>query len=452
MAGEMLSSWREYKDLSVKTDLRAFMRRASPRLDYPAHLAPFLDLLKRAAAAARGDGDAVECVVSTPPRHGKTTTVLHALVQLMAANPGLKVCYVSYGAEFAHGKSREAKLIAQGAGLELADDRQANNEWELKNGSRFTATGADGPLTGKGFDLVVVDDPHKDRAEAESQVIRKRVWEWFNATLYTRQEPGGTSFVVIQTRWHPDDLAGKLIAQGWQCINLPAMSDNEQALWPEKWPVARLEKLKRQVGPYEWASLYQGQPRPRGDSVFGEPTYYDELPKYGFKVSIGADFAYTAKTYSDFSAAVVLYHSAGKSYVAEVIRERTTIDRFRNVLLTLQQKHGGKITAFVAHTEKGSVEMLNPRDREARILAEAVPAVTDKFVRAQPVAASWRNGNVMVPRTAPWLPAFLSEVTGFTGVGDDHDDQVDALAGAFHPFAGSPRGSRSYSDGGFGFG
>jgi predicted phage terminase large subunit-like protein len=443
-----LGAWSARRaEEKVKRDLRAFMRRASPRLDYPWHLSPFLDILDRAA------NEAIEVVVSTPPRHGKTTTVLHKLVQLMAAKPGLKVCYVSYGAEFAHGKSREAQFIAHGCGLKLADDRQAKNEWELDNGSRFTATGADGPLTGKGFDLVVVDDPHKDRAEAESQVIRRHVWEWFNATLYTRQEPGGTSFVVIQTRWHPDDLAGKLIAQGWECINLPAVDDHGGALWPEKWPLPRLEKLQRQVGPYEWASLYQGQPRPRGDSVFGEPFYYDELPKAGYRVSIGADFAYTSKTYSDFSAAVVLYQAAGACYVADVVRERTTIDRFRNVLLALQQKHAnGKITAFVAHTEKGSVEMLNPQGRDAPIRAEAVAAVTDKFTRAQPVAAAWRNSKVLVPRNAPWLPAFIAEVTGFTGVGDDHDDQVDALAGAFHPFAGPSRTARSYGSESFTFG
>jgi predicted phage terminase large subunit-like protein len=149
---------------------------------------------------------------------------------------------------------------------------------------------------------------------------------------------------------------------------------------------------------------------------------------------------------------VVLYHAEGKSYVAEVYRDRVKIEDFRAKVLQLQRKHGGKVFGFVAHTEKGSIEMLNPPDREGRIPAEAVPAVTDKFVRAQPVAAAWRAGKVMVPRTAPWLGAFLGEVLSFTGVKDAHDDCVDSLAGAFHPYSGPPRSRAQYTDSSFGFG
>jgi predicted phage terminase large subunit-like protein len=442
----LLAGLRAQWEASQRNDLRAFMRRVVPRFEYPAHLGEFLSVLKRAAT------EPVEVVVSTPPRHAKTTTTLLALVWLMGLVPGLKVCYVTYGAALSHRKSIEAQRYAREAGLALRAGVEAREHWELENGSTFSATGADGPLTGFGFNLVVVDDPHKDRADAESQVLRQKLWDWFRDVLYTRQEPSGTSFVVIQTRWHPDDLAGKLIADGWQTVNLPAISDAGMPLWGSLWPVDRLRKIEEQVGPYGWASLYQGQPRPRGDSVFGEPSFYDELPKSGYQISIGADFAYTSKTYADFSVAVVLYHAGGVSYVAEVVRERTTIDRFRNVLSTLQARHPGKITAFVAATEEGSVEMLNPRDRTQRINAQAVRAVTDKFTRAQPVAAAWRCGKVLVPRKAPWLDAFLGEVTSFTGVGDDHDDQVDALAGAFHPYAGPIRSRRAFDETGFAFG
>lgn len=430
---------------ATKADFRAFMARTSPRYGYPAHLRPYLDILETAAS-----GQVVEAVVSTPPRHTKTTTTLHKIVQLMGMRPGLKVAYITYGAELSESKSREAKQIALDAGLELAPDRASNAEWELTNRSRFTATGIGGPLTGKGFHLVVVDDPHKGRAEAESVAERTKVIDWFNSVAYTRKEPGGTSFIVIQTRWHPDDLAGKLISKGWQCVNLPAIDEHEQALWPESWPVSELRKIEAQIGPYEWSSLYQGQPRSRGASVFGEPTYYDELPRTGYRISIGADFAYTKRTYSDYNVAVVLYHVVGGvSFVAEVLRVHETVDVFAHQVRALQAKHGGKVTAYVAATERGVTELLKTKG----LRVDAITATTDKFSRAQPVAAAWRTGKVLVPRSAPWLDAFMGEVMNFTGVSDDHDDQVDALAGAFHPFAlGYSKERVDYGDEGFTFG
>lgn len=415
--------------------LREFFSRVSPDLVYPEHLGPYLDVLDRAAR------EPVRCVISAPPRHTKTSTTLHKCVQLMATIPGLKVGVISYNQDSAMKMSREARRIAGRAQIQIGD-ADALQYWELANGSSFSAVGFGGTLTGQGFHIVIVDDPIKNREEAESPTYREKTYDGFVSDIFTRRQPATqrpTSFIVVATRWHLDDLPGRLVGQGWPSINIPAIREDGSALWPQGFPLSELRELEEQLGPYNFASLYLGQPRPRGESVFGDTHYYSELPTSGFRVSIGADFAYTSRTHSNCSAAVVLYHAAGVSYVAEVFRDRVPIEQFRIVLKNLQTKHGGKVTAFVAHTEKGSVEMLNPPDRDAPIGAEAVPAVADKFTRAQPVAAAWRAGKVLVPSLekfpkCDWRNAFLAEVTSFTGVKDKHDDQVDALAGAYHPF------------------
>ncbi len=413
----------------VKTDLRAFMRRASPQNVYPTHLGPYLDVLDRAAR------EPVRCVVSAPPRHTKTETTLHKEVQLMHALPGLKVGNVSYNDDVVARMSRTARRIATRAGLSFGDSN-AVNFWELTNGSSFSATGIGGSLTSLGFHLVVVDDPFKNREEAESPTIREKVYDSFMSDIFTRRQPVSerpTSFIVVATRWHPDDLSGRLIAQGWPNINLPAISDKGEPLWPSGFPLSELRELEEQLGPYAWGSLYQGQPRQRGESVFTDPTYYDKLPETA-RVSIGVDVAYTSKTYSDFSVAVVLYHDAGKSYVADVYRSRDKIGEFRRKVVQLYRQHGGRVYFFGAHTEKGVAEMFNPPDVAERIPFEFVPAVTDKFVRAQPVAAAWRAGKVLIPRSANWLGPFLNEVLSFTGVKDAHDDVVDGLSSSFYPY------------------
>lgn len=428
--------------IRLKPGLREFIEKASGDRGYtfPAHLQPLVDVLERVA-----QGESVRLVVSAPPRHNKSSTIQHACVWLMSQYPGLKVGVISYNATSAMAMSREARRVAVGARLKFGA-ADALEYWELANGSSFSAVGFGGTLTGQGFHLVIVDDPVKNREEAESETFREKRYEGFVADIFTRRQPRTqrqTSFIVVATRWHIDDLSGRLIGKGWPCINIPAFNEKGEALWPAGFPAEELRELEAELGPYNFASLYMGQPRPRGDSVFGDTHYYDELPKSGYRVSIGADFAYTSKTHSDYSAAVVLYHANGKSYVAEVVRERMKIEEFRAKLGVLQLKHGGKITAFVAHTEKGSVEMLNPPDRDMPIRAEAVPAVADKFTRAQPVAAAWRAGKVLMPSldafpNCTWRDPFIAEVTAFTGVKDRHDDQVDALAGAFHPFAQLP--------------
>lgn len=409
-----------------RAGLAAFIPALSPRYAEPLHLAPLVERLEAART------EPVRLVVSTPPRHAKTETILHALAWGLAGEPHRTSAYVSYAAEVARSKSRKARMLALTAGVPLADDASKLEEWRTTEGGGVLATGIGGPLTGHGIDgLLVVDDPVKNRVEAESALMRERHWEWFNDVAYTRLEPGG-SVIVVMARWHPDDLAGRLVRQGWEYLNLQALVDG-RALWPGRWPAEKLEEIHEQIGPYAWASLYMGQPRVRGSALFHDVTIAETLPT-SYALGFGVDLAYSAKTRADYSVGIVLAKAGDEYTILDVVRRQEDAPAFKATLRARWSRYPSpRARWYASTTEKGVADLMSTGPGAVTI--DYWQAVTDKFVRAQPVAAAWNAGKVKVPKDAPWADAFLDEVRDFTGVNDAHDDQVDALAAAFDSLA-----------------
>jgi predicted phage terminase large subunit-like protein len=406
----------------------------TPKWSSPRHLQRLTDLFERIAR-----GERVRALVSVPPQHGKTETILHGLAWLLRKRPELRNAYASYAASLAFTKSRQARDYALAAGVQLRADANKVNDWVTTAGGGLLATGVGGPLTGSPVDgVLLVDDPHKNRAEAESATIREGIKGWWPSTAMTRVHPTA-SVIVVHTRWHPDDLIGWLQddqPDGWEVIVLRAIADGTdpgdtrqpgEALWPEARPLWFLEERRREMGEYDWASLYDQRPRPKGGAVFGDVHLYDELPR-GFRVCIGIDLAYTERTSSDYSVAVVLAESGGLYYLLEVVRLQVPAPAFGERLKALRQAYpGAKLFGYVGGTEKGTIDFLKGQG----VHIETKPAVGDKFVRATPAAASWNAGKILCPRSAPpWLDPLLGEVKSFTGVRDRRDDQIDALAAA----------------------
>lgn len=409
---------------TLAESLLDFVPRVTPRWERPEHLAPIVRMLEQA------EHEPVRALVSVPPRHGKTELLLHAIAWWLRRHPEQTVVYASYSADIARSKSRLARDYARAAGVRIRDDSSALTEWRTPEGGGLLATGVGGPLTGHGCHLLIVDDPHKNRQDAESQTIRDMVHGWFTSTAMSRIEPGGSA-IVVHTRWHGDDLVGRLESDQdthWELINLPAIDSDGAALWPSRWPVDAIRKRCAEVGEYDAASLYYGNPRPRGGVVFGDPCYYEELPSSGYRIGIGIDLAYSKKTKADYSVAVVVYECGGLYYVADVIRKQVRSDEFATFLAELRSKYRSVTPRwYCSGTELGVADLL--RSLGGPVNAQTTQA--DKFVRSQPAAAAWNNSKVLIPRAAPWLSTFVAEVTGFTGVNDPHDDQVDAFAAAF---------------------
>jgi predicted phage terminase large subunit-like protein len=397
--------------------LLEFIPQVSPYLQSPHHLAPLAALLERSL------NEPVRALVSTPPQHTKTTTLLHGMAWLMRQRPQRTNAYVSYATDFARSKSRLARRIAEDARVPLDPNSDRLEEWRTLQGGGMLATGIGGPLTGHGINgLLLVDDPVKNRQEAESALIRERHWEWFNDVAFTRLHPQA-SVIVCMTRWHPDDLIGRLSAKGWHLLNLPAINEQGHALWPERYPLEALHKIRQQVGEYTWASLYLGQPRPRGGALFREPTYYDQLPDTGYTYARGFDLAYSSRKSADYSVIVSGRYAAGVLYLEDVWRAQVESPVFANAA-----KLGrGPMHIYAHGVERGVLQMFQ-RDHRLPIVIRDARDGGDKFARAQPAAAAWNAGRIRIPQSAAWLEALLSEVLAFTGVNDPHDDQVDALA------------------------
>lgn len=221
-------------------------------------------------------------IIDCPPRHGKSElSSKRAPAFFLGKYPHKDIIAASYGAELATSFGRDVRNIVDSAeykvlfpNTELATDSQAKNKWHTNKGGQYLAAGVGGPIVGMGAHLLIIDDVVKSRAEAESEAYRNGVWDWYRGSAYPRLMPGG-SIILIMTRWHEEDLAGRLIAEEneggekWEKVILPAIDPiTGAALWPEAYPLDRLKIIRKTIGEREWTSQYEQQPRPIEGSFF----------------------------------------------------------------------------------------------------------------------------------------------------------------------------------------
>lgn len=404
-------------------DLYGFVPRLGRTYTEPRHLHPLVRQLE--AAWTRS----VYQTACAPPRHAKTDTVLAWAALTLRRQPWRTIGYISYEARIAQSKSRKARQWALAAGVKLATN--SLTEWRTTEGGGFIAGGIGGPLTGTGVDILLIDDPYKNRQQAESAAYRRMVTDWWGDVGETRIEPGGSAF-IFHTRWTTQDLIAHVLDEGTDIfephIRLPAIDDAGNALWPERWPVDALERKRTLVAEMAWASLYQGLPRPRGGSVFDGTILHHGLERWNHLV-IGVDFAYSASKSADHSVAVVLAESGGKFYVLDVIRAQVPAPVFKARLKALWEKWGKpSVHAYLGGTEKGVADFFGQDEAEFRVIVR--PATADKLVRAQSTAADWNAKKILVPATGDTIGDFTGVVLGFTGTPGEQDDDVDALVAA----------------------
>lgn len=415
---EGLPTLEEIEEEQARRDLVRFVPLMTPRYTAPTHLAP---LLRRFELAVDGKPQRVCC--SAPPRHAKSESVFHVPAFALRRRPEMTLSYSTYGDRLSRKGSRKSRALVERAGIPTSG---TINEWRTGEGGGLLSGGVGGPIVGFGIDLAIIDDPIKNRIEAESATYRARLDDWMHDSLLSRIEPGGSVFVFMQ-RWHQEDLIGQLVREGFEHIHLPALNDEGQALWPERWPADALRARRDEVGEYTWASLYQGQPRARGGRVFGDVHNFEVLPRV-YRGASGLDVSYSAKTSSDYTVRVRMLRVGDTYYVVDMQRWQLHPTASAPKLKALADAHPSEPWRwYLSGTEQGSAGFL----RASVPKLQALPAVADKFVRSLKYAAAWNAGKVLLPVSAPWLDAFVTEHAGFTGVNDTHDDVIDAAAAAF---------------------
>lgn len=399
----------------------------------------------------------VFCAFAAPPQFGKSEITLHGLAWLILRASTKRHAYITYNLSRARKVARRFRAILDAAGIPHSGTLDCI---ELGNGGQVIFTSIDKGLTGEPVDgVAIIDDPYSGPQDL-SAVRREVVEDSYRGVILTRVHPEA-SILLLATRWHPQDLTGTLIAEGWEFINLPAIAEENDAngrevgesLFPQLRPIEWLLKRQKAVGEYVWAALYQGRPRPKGGKVFHEPTFYTKLPEI-FRGAYGVDLAYTEKRNADWSICVELlredrgYQDDGEPvpplfYVKHVDREKVELPMFVKILqLRHKLRKAWQMLWRGSGTEKGSAKLI--QDRGVPLKWKQPPG--DKFVSAQDVAAAWNDGRVLVPDTEKfpeaegWLLPFLGVIGDFTGSGSDKevDDDVDGLGNAYELLKGDP--------------
>jgi predicted phage terminase large subunit-like protein len=383
-----------------------------------------------------------------PPRHAKTETVSVRIgVCWLLDNPTDNVLLTGYNERFARRLGRKARNIADRV-LDMDRSKQSSDEWSTQQGGILMTRGVGSPPTGTGFNLIVIDDPIRSREDAESEVYREGLWDWYTDDLYTRSEPGG-AIVAVATPWHEDEALERAVASEpdrWVVVKLPALAIEDdalgrslgQALWPERYDEDSLIRIREVMAQNEglrsWEALYQQNPTPREGIFFkvSQLQIVDSLPAGLMPGWRCWDMAATQGIGSAFTAGVKICgpDRNGIYYVADVVRGQWLTDE-RNDVMRQTAAIDGRTVRIRVPVDPGSAGV-----DTAKALVKALAGYTvkservtgSKESRADPFSSQVNAGNVRLLK-APWNAIYIEELRQFPA--GKRKDQVDASADSF---------------------
>ncbi len=393
-------------------------------------------------------------MVFMPPRSGKSELCSIKLpAWYLGRHPQEQIIACSYSEMLAYSNSyavRETILSPRYQVLwPLQLDQSGAIRWQLagKQNKRasYIAAGVGGSITGEGADLLIIDDPIKNQEEAESEVYRERVLQWYLTTARTRLQPNG-KIIIIQTRWHTLDLAGALLdlsradprADQWDVLNFPAINDNGEALWPERYPIEEVNKIRASIGERNFESLYQGAPTIAEGNIFKREwwQYYKEPPVFN-GIYHSWDTAFKTKTSNDYSVLTTWGVTNTGYYLIDMMRKRLEMPELKRMAVMMAARDKPR-AIFIEDMSSGQ-SLIQELQRETNlpILPKKVDA--DKVVRAYAVSPLVEAGKVYLPQDKGWIIDYLEEMSSFPN--GEHDDIVDSTTMALRYMANpSPYG------------
>lgn len=453
---------------------RQFEPPPAPRWPSPADMAaeldpkfrrtPALDVINDAITEALATPDA-RLIISMPPQEGKSTLATKwAPVHLLKERPDTRIIIASYAANVARRMGRlirgEIGTHGDELGIAIADDVAAQHEFGIADHTGGVyAVGIGGGLTSRPADVMIIDDPLKDRAEADSENFRDRAWDWWTDVASTRLAPGAP-VILILTRWHHDDLAGRLLAAEdghlWKVINIPAQADHRpeqgetdilgrqpgefmisaRGRTPEQW-----QRRKVQSGPRTWASLFQGRPSPLAGDLFPEQwARYDQplwteradgsrwIPGRDFELVQSWDLAFKDTKSSDYVVGQVWLRIGADVYLVDQVRARLSFTATLDAIRAMTAKWPQAAAKFVEDKANGPA-VINALSRQIPGLIPIEPEGS-KYARAAAISPFVHSLNVHLPDAAllPNVEELLEEARAFPN--GQHDDTIDALSQA----------------------
>lgn len=394
-------------------------------------------------------GEINKLAIFMPPRSGKSLmSSLLFPAWVLGRNPTKKVILASYSQELATKFARGCRDIMRSEwyseifpGVDLRDDVQRQDQWELTAGGGYRGVGVGGSLSGFGGDFLIIDDVHKSRAEAESQTVRNNVFDWYSSTAYTRLQPDGKVLMVL-TRWHLDDLPARLLAKGgWEVISFPAVANQDEEfrkagepLWPARFSAERLQETKETISVYDWNSLYQQNPVATENQEFKAENfrYFNESDLVGKNLQYytAVDLAIGKGQDNDRTAIVTIGKEMNKPdwYIVDITVGRLdplqTIDALFNVYERFRPVRVGIET--VAY-QKALMYFLREemKRRQSYMPLVELKATTKKELRIRGLIPLYKTG-VIHHRKGVENNLLEEELLTFPmGI---HDDVLDALA------------------------
>jgi len=386
-------------------------------------------------------------MIFMPPRHGKSElTSRYFPVWYLGTFPDKRIILASYEADFAASWGRKARNLLEEFGpslfgVKVSSDSSAASRWDIggHEGGMVTA-GVRGPITGKGANVAIIDDPVKNDQDAMSQTYRDATWDWYRATFSTRIQEEG-AIILVMTRWHEDDLAGRLLkaqeegGDRWEIVNLPALAENndmlgrqpEEPLCPELFTKETLKGTKVRLGSFWWNALYQQQPSPMEGGILKRSwwKFYRQAPERFDEVIQSWDMSFKETTSGSYVVGQVWGRKGADKYLLDQIRDRMDFPATVQAVRSLSAKWPQARAKLVEDKANGPAVIATLKREIPGLIA--VEPQGSKEARAAAVSPDIEAGNVYLPdpSIAPWVHDFIEECAAFPN--GANDDQVDAM-------------------------
>ena len=433
----------------VQGSLLEYAKFQMPEYQTPAHIKLLAHKLEEVER-----GNIKRLAIFMPPRHGKSQLTSQFFpAWYLGRNPSKFVIATTYAQDLADDFGRSVRNQIQDedynrifSDCTLSKDSSSVRRFHTTGSGVYYAVGAGGAITGRGAHLLLIDDPIKGREDADSDAMRSNLIDWYRSTAYSRLMPGG-SIILIQTRWHEDDLAGWILRETshepWEVIELPAVLDEKaskilkrpkgQALWPEAYDKKRLEEIKKTAGSREWNSLYMQRPSAEEGNILKRywwKEWKEDNPPECNYILQSWDTAYTVKSTSDYSAVttwgIFEHNGIQNAILLSARRERWEFPELKSEAIKLYNEFRPDVVLIEAKASGWS--LIQELQRAGIPITPFNPKKADKKTRAHSVTPLFESGRVWYPSSKYWAEDVINQCAQFPS--SNYDDLVDSTTQA----------------------
>ena len=405
-------------------------------------------------------------IICMPPRSGKSEIVSRNFPAFaFGVNPDLQIIACSYSADLTSRFNRDVQRLTDNDRYRRVFPDTTLNSQNVKVSAKgsyirtsdlfeivnhkgaYRSTGVGGGITGQGAECLIIDDPFKDRAEADSATIREKVWDWYTSTAYTRLSDGG-GVIVMATRWHQDDIIGRLVRNAedgsgdkFTVINYPAIAEHDEphrkqgeALHPERFSLERLLSIQRTIGSRDWAALYQQRPVPKEGALFKLDNFkrYNEKSKPAqFDLMIGSwDMTFKDNKTNDFVVGQIWGRKGADFYLIDEFRGQWDFVKTLDIFVNVAEKYHN-VNAWLVEDKANGSAIISTLKKHISGIKPITPKES-KIARAEAIGTYIESGNVYIPEQANYVNDLEFEIVNFPAV--EHDDQIDSMTQALNYF------------------